>query len=742
MNERKFSIYQNRFHFLRKRRRIQRKIVLFGFIILIIIAFFYLSFYIIFLNYFKNIKLEKNNNNHILQIYKDSSNQKEDSSKIFKNNNIYKLLFPISKFYRKKRDIYSDYEYDTEKSLKLEGCPLSVKNPTNTTTTEVSLFPEDLFTQQQRLNGAIILHVIGLFYMFTALAIVCDEFFVPALGVITEMLLISNDVAGATFMAAGGSMPEFFTSVFGVFITSNNVGIGTIVGSATFNILCVLAFCTLFSKQVLKLTWWPLFRDITFYITSLFFLVIFFLDEKILWYEALILFIIYILYAIFMKYNESIECYVKERLFFCPIIKKESIDKDQQLINKAIKKKRNSFQVARIKNISNDMHSDGTSHETVSPSSEQATIPVLHAGTFFRQSLAQMALDIGDETSRSIEDGHAIHKSGRRKSSSSGDKQAKTIIVKAAPENATLNYCDGDKKKFDPPKIKKVGDCTTIKKNNRPKNDEKHAKITNAPPVVSIIVEPQSSDTIDDEENNYNNNNINDNDDIIKEEDDEPLDLTWPKTRQKQLVYLILFPITYSLYLTLPDVRRTGYKKYVVVTFIGSILWIALFSYLMVWWSARIGSTFGIPTEIMGLTILAAGTSIPDLITSVIVARKGLGDMAVSSSIGSNLFDVCVGLPIPWLLYFLVNWIKKNQIDGEKSIETISVSSNGLVCSVGLLFLMLLILIFSVGLSRWQMNKIFGIIMIVAYICFCIFSVFLEIGYLVCPLKFSISEKC
>lgn len=45
----------------------------------------------------------------------------------------------------------------------------------------------------------------------------------------------------------------------------------------------------------------------------------------------------------------------------------------------------------------------------------------------------------------------------------------------------------------------------------------------------------------------------------------------------------------------------------------------------------------------MGLTIIAAGTSIPDLITSVVVARQGLGDMAVSSSIGSNIFDVTVG---------------------------------------------------------------------------------------------------
>ncbi|KAK5985228.1 Sodium/calcium exchanger protein [Trichostrongylus colubriformis] len=74
----------------------------------------------------------------------------------------------------------------------------------------------------------------------------------------------------------------------------------------------------------------------------------------------------------------------------------------------------------------------------------------------------------------------------------------------------------------------------------------------------------------------------------------------------------------------------------------------------MVWWANTIGETLVIPTEVIGLTILAAGTSIPDLITSVIVARKGLGDMAVSSSVGSNIFDVCVGLPIPWLMYFII----------------------------------------------------------------------------------------
>lgn len=63
------------------------------------------------------------------------------------------------------------------------------------------LFPEDLFTLEERRNGAIILHIIGVMYMFVALAIVCDEFFVPSLDVIIEKLDITDDVAGATFMA-------------------------------------------------------------------------------------------------------------------------------------------------------------------------------------------------------------------------------------------------------------------------------------------------------------------------------------------------------------------------------------------------------------------------------------------------------------------------------------------------------------------------------------------------------------
>lgn len=175
-------------------------------------------------------------------------------------------------------------------------------------------YPEDLFSLEERRRGAVILHILGMIYMFIALALVCDEFFVPSLTVITERLQISDDVAGATFMAAGGSAPELFTSLIGVFIAHSNVGIGTIVGSAVFNILFVIGMCALFSKEILHLTWWPLFRDVSFYVMDLILLIIFFLDNLIMWWESLALLSAYLLYVTFMKFNVQVEGGVKKLL--------------------------------------------------------------------------------------------------------------------------------------------------------------------------------------------------------------------------------------------------------------------------------------------------------------------------------------------------------------------------------------------------------------------------------------------
>merc|ERR1711972_990273 len=100
-----------------------------------------------------------------------------------------------------------------------------------------------------------------------------------------------------------------------------------------------------------------------------------------------------------------------------------------------------------------------------------------------------------------------------------------------------------------------------------------------------------------------------------------------------------------------------------------SILWIGFFSFWMVEWTQVLGDTLQIPMVVMGLTFLAAGTSIPDLLSSVIVAKQGFGDMAVSSSIGSNIFDILVGLPVPWMLYAAVKQEEVTVKAGELGID-------------------------------------------------------------------------
>ncbi|XP_055794561.1 sodium/potassium/calcium exchanger 2-like isoform X3 [Salvelinus fontinalis] len=517
-------------------------------------------------------------------------------------------------------------------------------------------YPTDLFTLEERRQGAVVLHMFGMLYMFISLAIVCDEFFVPALTVITEKLAISDDVAGATFMAAGGSAPELFTSVIGVFVSHSNVGIGTIVGSAVFNILFVIGMCAIFSREILNLTWWPLFRDVSFYIMDLIMLICFFLDNYISYWESIVLLSAYAAYVIFMKFNSNVEGFVKGCM--------------------------NKNQVVEV-----EVQPKAVSPEAPEDESKLSARPRLQRGgssaslhnSLMRNSIFQLMIHTLDPLSEEFAD------SGKFREKAS-------ILHKIA------------KKKCQVEDSEKANGVASRSDKNLPNSSNVEVEVT--PPMNGTAGQEEEAPAED------------------EEEEDQPLSLSWPDTMRKRFTYLIIMPIVFPLWLTLPDVRKPTAKKFFPISFLGSICWIAGFSYLMVWWAHQVGETIGITEEIMGLTILAAGTSIPDLITSVIVARKGLGDMAVSSSVGSNIFDITVGLPFPWLLWSIIN-----------NMRPVAVSSNGLFCAIVLLFLMLIFVIISIAACKWRMSKLLGFIMFVLYLVFLVLSVMLEDKIIACPIS-------
>jgi Ca2+/Na+ antiporter len=59
----------------------------------------------------------------------------------------------------------------------------------------------------------------------------------------------------------------------------------------------------------------------------------------------------------------------------------------------------------------------------------------------------------------------------------------------------------------------------------------------------------------------------------------------------------------------------------------------------------------GLSDTVIGITISAIGTSFPNMWSSVVVARQGLGDVAIANAMGSNIFNICCAIGIPWLMY-------------------------------------------------------------------------------------------
>ncbi len=155
-------------------------------------------------------------------------------------------------------------------------------------------------------------------------------------------------------------------------------------------------------------------------------------------------------------------------------------------------------------------------------------------------------------------------------------------------------------------------------------------------------------------------------------------------------------------------------KKNMIGQFTISVFFIGLFSAMLVESGVNIAHTLGVSNAIIGLTVLAAGTSIPDLLSSIIVAKKGKGDMAISNAVGSNIFDILLGLGLPYLLFFFINGIKSK----------IPIDTQNLLASVFLLFATIIAILAVLIVRKWRIGKKAGWGLIILYAFYIIYSIY------------------
>ena len=133
-------------------------------------------------------------------------------------------------------------------------------------------------------------------------------------------------------------------------------------------------------------------------------------------------------------------------------------------------------------------------------------------------------------------------------------------------------------------------------------------------------------------------------------------------------------------------------------------------SYVLVEATILFSAGIGIPPVIVALTLLAAGTSAPDLISSVDVARGGRGGMAVANAVGSNTFDLLVGLALPWTIALAL-----------QGLDVVHVGTENLWISIGILVATTLILFGFLETER-GLTRREGAILLLIYAMFVLYT--------------------
>ncbi|XP_054272982.1 sodium/potassium/calcium exchanger 4 isoform X2 [Macrosteles quadrilineatus] len=450
-------------------------------------------------------------------------------------------------------------------------------NNMNCTPPAMDDFPHDLFTEEQRRNGALVFHIATSLYLFLGLAIVCDKYFVPAVERICKALNMSNDVAGATFMAAATSAPELFVNVIGTFITEGDIGVGTIVGSAVFNILAVAACCGIGSGMVVPLHWWPLTRDCLAYGVTVMILICIIHDERVEWYEAMVLVALYTVYIAVMYWDKS-------------------------------------FQKCTRKGL-----------------------------------------------------GHASKKEKKEKLEKEKQDSVEVADVQLAVPNPDTNT-------------------------NSPQQNGNVVRPPNPPPPVDSPPTETGAWSI--------------------------LSFPYGKSWLRKVSWVLVLPIHAVFLVTIPDCEHPRFKKWFPITFLMCIIWIGGLSYVVAWMITVVGDTLKIPDSVMGITFLAAGTSVPEAVSSVIVAKQGHGSMGISNSLGSNTFDILLCLGLPWL-------IKASFLPTSAGHHFVRINSRGLEYSAISLLSTLLLLYCAFAINRFKLDRKVG------YACLMMYGLFLVLATLI-----------
>ncbi|XP_033122689.1 sodium/potassium/calcium exchanger 4-like isoform X1 [Anneissia japonica] len=580
-------------------------------------------------------------------------------------------------------------------------------------------------------------------------------------------------------MAAGSSAPELFTSIAGVSVDSD-VGIGTVVGSAVFNILIIIALTAALAGKVLALDWRPLIRDSTFYGISVVLFIGFSWDGVFEIWEAIILLVMYGLYIAIMKFNGSLmKLMDKLTCTYCRHPEVSPIDADlaTAAVVEAQPPKEESVTIlpAKISALPPLDNRDSTM------SGASLSVPSSHNKHIFHH------IKHGELSSNFTSSQYDLRKAVEisERPSTANNNQLKvdtfgntngTIVIKSSSSNSLelkRNYkSNGADEDIDLESLAGLSQhgygsqthlIVPVSRGDADSGIHSAQGPTPNPYTTELSSDPSENSNSKTKRHSlvltahvlpiaHSQAPSQDAPSEHKMEDEEPkltpcpclpsINMYYPDKDVfnercgcmfyvlKWLMFIVSFPFMCLFTWTIPPCSEEHNRKWYLVSFFMSIFWIAVLSFAMVTLVAKTGCILEVDHYTMGLVVVAVGTSVPDALSSILVARDGFGDMAVSNAIGSNVFDINLGLGLPFLIKIIID--KGEALQLLSDTEMAMYQNNEMVITphakFGFALLLILFITLVVFFSvRFRLNKVVGFSFVMMYILFMVYAFIQEL---------------
>jgi len=164
-------------------------------------------------------------------------------------------------------------------------------------------------------------------------------------------------------------------------------------------------------------------------------------------------------------------------------------------------------------------------------------------------------------------------------------------------------------------------------------------------------------------------------------------------------------------------IMRWTIPKSLYLSFVGCIAWILCISYTLTQLTKLTGCALQIDMVLMGMIFLAGGTSVPDMLCSIAVAKQMEGDMCISNISGSNISNVLLGIGMPWFIETIIT--------GEPhkpEVEKLNYYLAFLLCSQVLSLILFVT-------SRFTLKNGLAILFLILYVCFVSYVVYIDLFF-------------